>query len=61
MFFNTKLINCGRYDCRNHCQNGGCGLGKISLDKDGKCVLFTCLPSSKYRPADEIDEHTNMC
>ena len=36
-------------------------ISEISLDKDGKCVLFTCHPSSMYRPTDEIDEHTNMC
>lgn len=63
MFFDTKLISCGNFNCRhNYRDDGTCNLKKICLDKNGKCILFTSTPRPPIkRPADEIDEHTNMC
>lgn len=59
----TKLINCGNYNCIHHYANSGtCSLSNISLDKDGKCVVFK-EKSYKEVPIryNEMDEHTNMC
>lgn len=59
----TKLINCGNYNCIHHYANSGtCSLYSISLDKDGKCVVFK-EQSYKEIPIghNEMDEHTNMC
>lgn len=58
----TKVNNCGKYECAHCSSQGQCLLLSISIDQDGKCVLFrkseykTTEP--KYNP---MDEHTNMC
>ncbi len=58
----TKVNNCGKYEC-THCNyEGQCVLSCISIDRDGKCVLFkksnTKTSEPRYNP---MDEHTNMC
>lgn len=59
----TKLINCGNYSCTHqYASSGTCSLCNISLDKDGKCVLFTEQSGKKITIGhNEMDEHTNMC
>lgn len=60
----TKVIVCGNINCVNNCTiSGTCIQNKISIDKDGKCILFR--NKNSKRPtlpvANEMDEHTNMC
>lgn len=45
----TKVNNCGNYDCVHCSSEGQCLLSSISLDNDGKCILFKkisahCIP-----------------
>lgn len=37
----TKVINCANCDCINNCTvDSTCNMKTISIDKDGKCILF---------------------
>lgn len=37
----TKVINCVNCDCVNNCTvDSTCIMKTISIDKDGKCILF---------------------
>ena len=36
----TKVMNCGKYEC-THCNyEGKCMLPSISIDHQGKCILY---------------------
>lgn len=60
----TKVSNCGNYECAHCNAEGHCGASSISINKDGKCIIFR---KSSYKTIpikevhDEISEHTNMC
>lgn len=57
----TKVMNCGRYEC-THCNHEGkCMLPSISIDNQGKCILYMKSPAKSIPAHDEINEHTNMC
>lgn len=36
----TKVNNCGNYDCAHCSYEGRCLLPAISINQDGKCILF---------------------
>lgn len=56
----TKVSNCGNYECA-HCSSAGtCMVSSISIDQDGKCIMFR-LPGRSIGILDPICEHTNIC
>ena len=60
--FEPKLILCAAYNCKHNDGCGSCNKSKISVDKDGKCILYyegKC--DITGLPYNEMDEHTNMC
>ena len=56
----TKVSNCGKYECAHCADSGYCMINSISIDQDGKCIMFR---KSKYKITEPnpMDEHTNMC
>ena len=59
----TSWQNCANCDCINNCTvDSTCNMKTISIDKDGKCILFKKRKEkqSSCRIINEIDEHTNL-
>ena len=60
----TKVSNCGKYECVHCNSEGQCMVSLISLDQDGKCIIFRPTAGkilATKEKIDEILEHTNMC
>ena len=58
----TKVNNCGKSECVYCSSQGQCLVSSISIDRDGKCIIFR---KSEYKTTEQtynpMDEHTNMC